>query len=164
MARWRHPILAGGFGLGLSLLGSSCGDDAAYPPPQAPGEKPGEELPTPPAFERASTVSALGKVKNVLIGQPVTDAELAAVTADPQALRTLVDQWMVRPEFEGRMLAFFQTAFQQGQINAADFADQLPTACAAAATWCRASFRTSARASPAPPGSSSRRGAPSTRP
>jgi hypothetical protein len=66
----------------------------------------------------------VAKVKNVLVGLPPTDQEVGAVEGDPSALGTLVDGWMKLPQYGEKMLRFFELAFQQTQVNAADFADQ----------------------------------------
>jgi hypothetical protein len=68
----------------------------------------------------------VAKVKNLLTGQPPTDEELKAVSADPKALAPLIDKWMAQPEFQQKSLAFFQNAFQQGQITLEELNDQLP--------------------------------------
>ncbi len=68
----------------------------------------------------------VAKVKNILVGLPPTDAEVAAVSADPTALGGLVDGWMQLPEYQAKMLVFFELAFQQTQITAADFTDNIP--------------------------------------
>jgi hypothetical protein len=67
----------------------------------------------------------VAKVKNVLVGLAPTDDEVKAVEADPRALGGLVDGWMGRPEYAKKMRRFFQLAFQQTQISANDFADQV---------------------------------------
>jgi hypothetical protein len=68
----------------------------------------------------------VAKVKNVLVGQAPTDAEITAVKNDPNALGGLIDGWMQTPEYEAKMLVFFELAFQQTQISTADFIDLLP--------------------------------------
>src|SRR5436305_10448220 len=65
----------------------------------------------------------VAKVKNILVGLPPSDAEIAAVKADPKALGGLVDGWMKLPEYQQKMMVFFELAFQQTQISAADFVD-----------------------------------------
>ncbi|HEX6836169.1 MAG TPA: hypothetical protein VF334_06325, partial [Polyangia bacterium] len=65
-------------------------------------------------------------MKNILVGLPPTDDEIAQVTADPSALGTLVDGWMQLPEYQQKMMVFFELAFQQTQITAADFTDMIP--------------------------------------
>jgi hypothetical protein len=56
---------------------------------------------------------------------PATEDEIAAVTADPTALKAMVDAWFVRPEAQAKLGTFFQKAFQQTQITQNDFFDQL---------------------------------------
>lgn len=95
----------------LVVLG--CGTDFHQPPP------PSAFTPDPPSVYVA-------KVKNILVGEPPTDAEIAAVTKDPNALAGLVDGWMQTPEYTDKMLVFFELAFQQTQITSADFTDLIP--------------------------------------
>src|SRR5437879_5809408 len=68
----------------------------------------------------------VAKVKNILLGLPPTDAEVAAVIADPSALAGLIDSWMARPEYSQKMMVFFELAFQQTQIDQASFVDVAP--------------------------------------
>src|SRR3954447_13665011 len=68
----------------------------------------------------------VAKVKNILVGLPATDDEIARVSADPSALGSLVDGWMAMPEYQAKMMVFFELAFQQTQITAADFTDMIP--------------------------------------
>lgn len=74
-------------------------------------------------FEPALPTSYVNKVKTILTGLAATDAEVAAVIADPGALRGLIDTWMALPEFERRAKDFFRTAFQQSQIGAVEVFD-----------------------------------------
>src|SRR5262245_44382361 len=53
-------------------------------------------VPDPPAVYVA-------KIKNVLLGLPPTDAELAQVTRDPEQLAPLIRQWMKQPEYAQKM-------------------------------------------------------------
>jgi hypothetical protein len=78
-----------------------------------------------PGFDASPPRVYVAKVKNVLVGLPPTDAEVQAVEADPAALPSLVDVWMQWPEYGQKMMRFFQLAFQQTQIGANDFADQV---------------------------------------
>jgi hypothetical protein len=100
------------FALCAASLTVGCGNDID------PG---GNDVftPDPPAVYVA-------KVKNILVGQPPTDVEIAAVTAEPGALRGLIDGWMALPEYERKMRVFFQLAFQQTQIAEIDFVDLVP--------------------------------------
>src|SRR6185295_7458267 len=65
------------------------------------------------------------KVKNVLIGLPLSDAELSMLTANPSARCTLVDGWMTQPQFKTKLLRFYQLAFQQTQIGVQDYRSQV---------------------------------------
>src|SRR2546426_246241 len=91
-------------------------------PPSTPGPPPG---PPPGLYEPLSVPSSLGKVKNLLVGLPPTDAEIQTVSADPNALRGLVSQWVATPEHTAKLQSFFANAFQQSQVVTGDFADQL---------------------------------------
>src|SRR4051794_34503249 len=65
------------------------------------------------------------KVKNLLVGLPLTDDEQKSLTADPSMLPALIDQWMALPEWQERMLVFFKQAFQQTQVTLVDYNDSL---------------------------------------
>ncbi len=84
-----------------------AGADGSDPGP------PGQGAP----FEAVGPATYVPKVKNLMTGLAATNEEVAAVVADPNALRGLVDGWMALPEFQGRMLDFFRNAFQQNQVN-----------------------------------------------
>src|SRR6267154_2536968 len=90
----------------------------------APGTAP-VSGPTPGLYEPLSVPSSVGKVKNLLVGLPPTDAEIQTVSADPNALRALVSQWVATPEHTAKLQSFFANAFQQSQVVTGDFADQL---------------------------------------
>jgi hypothetical protein len=68
-------------------------------------------------FEPQPPEAYVGRVKNLVNGGAATSAELAAVKADPSALKGLVDGWMNDDGFRQKMLRFFTTAFQQSRIN-----------------------------------------------
>jgi hypothetical protein len=76
----------------------------------------GEQLGNVP-FEPVGPLVYVPKVKNLLTGLAATDEEVKAVTADPNALRGLIDQWMTLPSFKVRMLDFFRNAFQQNNVD-----------------------------------------------
>ena len=95
--------------LTTALAASACGNDIHLTDFQ----------PDPPSVYVA-------KVKNILVGLPPTADEIAAVEKDPKALGGLVDQWMAMPEYDAKMMVFFELAFQQTQITAADFIDMIP--------------------------------------
>jgi hypothetical protein len=77
-------------------------------------------------FEAEPARVAVAKVKGLLIGQAPTDLEVAAVAADPSAMKALIAQWMTDPAYEQKMRVFFELAFQQTQVTQADFNDFLP--------------------------------------
>jgi hypothetical protein len=88
---------------------------------------PGTTGPTgnPPLPFQADPPSVyVAKVKNILVGLPPTDAEVNAVVGDPTQLGSLIDQWMQLPEYQTKMMRFFELAFQQTQISSVDFTDQ----------------------------------------
>jgi hypothetical protein len=86
----------------------------------APKVDAGEAMP----FQADPPDVYVAKVKDVLVGLPATDAEIAAVEGNPDGLGTLVDGWMKLPQYEQKMLRFFELAFQQTQVTTVDFADQ----------------------------------------
>ena len=102
-----------------SGAGSSSGGATA-----SGGTAPGEPMPQIP-FEPVSARIYVAKVKNLLLGLPATEEEIAAVTADPAALKGMVDAWFVKPEAQAKLGNFFSKAFQQTQISKNDFFDQL---------------------------------------
>ncbi|MET0388766.1 MAG: hypothetical protein ABW321_22530 [Polyangiales bacterium] len=67
--------------------------------------------PLPPAVYVA-------KVKSLLTGLVATEEEIARVERDPEALRGLITRWQALPEYATRMVDFFTTAFQQGDVTA----------------------------------------------
>jgi hypothetical protein len=83
------------------------------------------DAPDAGAFEASPPAVYVAKVKNVLVGLGPTDAEVQAVQADPGALGALVDQWMQQPEYAQKMMRFFELAFQQTQVHANDYADEV---------------------------------------
>lgn len=76
-------------------------------------------------FEEVPARVYVAKVKNLLLGLPVTDEEVSAVEQDPSALKGMVDAWFVKPEAQAKLSNFFAKAFQQTQITKNDFFDQL---------------------------------------
>jgi hypothetical protein len=77
------------------------------------------------AFEPSTPFTYVAKVKNLLVGLPPTDGEVASVAADPAQLKALIAAWMQLPQYATKMKRFFELAFQQTQISTADFVDQV---------------------------------------
>jgi hypothetical protein len=75
-------------------------------------------------FEAVPPSVYVAKIKNVLLGLPPTDDEVKAVEADPSQLKGLIDSWMALPQYQQKMLTFFELAFQQTQVSTVDFSDQ----------------------------------------
>lgn len=101
----------------------ACGGDPNADPDAARrGDGDAPEDPGPP-FEPAPPSTYVPKVKTILTGLAATDAEVAAVTADPNALRGLIDQWTALPQFKTRALDFFRNAFQQNQVTLNEMMD-----------------------------------------
>lgn len=114
-----------GLALCLALVSKGCGE-APEALPTEEALPPTESASLPPSFEPATVASALGKVKNLLTGLPVSDAEVLAVTQDPKALPRLIDGWMADPALTLRMLRFFGNAFQQLNLSGQSLIDQAP--------------------------------------
>jgi hypothetical protein len=113
-------LVAGVAGGACSSSAGSTASRAAATPTDA-----GAATAAPFAFEQDSPAVYVAKVKNLLVGLPPTDAEVTAVTSDPAQLKTLIDGWMMLPQYQSKMLRFFELAFQQTQITVADYADQV---------------------------------------
>jgi len=77
------------------------------------------------SFQPDPPATYVAKVKNILVGLPPTDDEVAAVTADPSQLQPLIQGWMGLPQYTQKMLRFFELAFQQTQVSTADYSDQV---------------------------------------
>jgi hypothetical protein len=101
--------------LAVAGAGAGCGND------RAGGDDDGG---TPFVGDPPSVYVA--KVKNILVGLPPAGDEIAQVTADPSKLGGLIDGWMQLPQYQQKMMVFFELAFQQTQINAQDFVDIVP--------------------------------------
>src|ERR1700690_1989966 len=97
-----------------AVVACSAGKAAS---PETPGGSASFAAETPAVY--------VAKVKNILVGLPPTDAEVKSVEADPTQLGTLIDGWMMLPEYDAKMLRFFELAFQQTQVSVTDFADQV---------------------------------------
>ncbi len=104
------------FGSAAAACSSSSSPSASTPPAVDAGTR----MP----FQADSPYVYVAKVKNLLVGLPPTDDEIQQVVSDPSQLATLIAGWQQLPEYTTKMLRFFELAFQQTQITAADFADQ----------------------------------------
>src|ERR1700758_4172841 len=106
--------------LSVALAASGC--DGKLTGKTGPGGPPGGGTPDTPEvpptpWEAVAPPVYLAKVKNLLTGVAPTPAELAAVTADPSALKGMVDGWLASPEGQAKLRVFFMQAFQQTQIT-----------------------------------------------
>ena len=133
IAAWaRHPAAAVLVAAGAVALACTGTLDVSQTQPPGQGDTPDASTspptPTPEIpFEPVSVRVYVTKVKNLMLGLPPSDDEIAAVTKDPAALRGLVDAWFVRPEAQAKLGNFFKKAFQQTQISQNDFFDQIGT-------------------------------------
>ncbi len=75
-------------------------------------------------FQPNSPAVYVAKVKNLLVGLPPTQAEVTAIQADPTQLKSLITGWMALPQYQTKMLRFFELAFQQTQVSVTDYSDQ----------------------------------------
>ncbi len=105
----------------LCVLTTLCACTGKFDVGAPPAGEPGPTLP----YESLGAAASAGKVKNLLTGLPPTDAEVAAVSVDPAAMRSLVAQWMQTPQATAKLQSFFAHAFQQSQVVPQDFVDQL---------------------------------------
>ncbi len=68
-------------------------------------------------FQPVGPAVYVPKIKNLVLGLPATDDEIAQVTKDPTTFRALVTGWLEQPQFEQKMLGFFRNAFQQNNVS-----------------------------------------------
>ncbi|MEI9952459.1 MAG: hypothetical protein WDO74_26640 [Pseudomonadota bacterium] len=106
-----------------SSAGSSSTDSSSAASSGVAADSPDAAVEVP--FEPVQARVYVAKVKNLLLGLPATEEEIAAVEQDPTALKDMVDAWFVRPEAQAKLGAFFSKAFQQTQVSQNDFFDQL---------------------------------------
>jgi hypothetical protein len=93
--------------------GPNDGDPTAWDPSGTAGECNLDALLSPNSYG--------AKVKSLLTGLPLDDAELEALTEDPAALRELVTHWLSLPESQAILQRFFASAFQQTNLDAESF-------------------------------------------
>lgn len=124
MSRSVVPLLSAlAFALAGPLTGAAaCSSSGSSPAARQGADASGTDAAVP--FERNPPSVYVAKIKNVLVGLPPTDDEVAQVAADPTLLPSLIDAWMLRPEYQTKMQRFFELAFQQTQVSITDFADQ----------------------------------------
>jgi hypothetical protein len=124
-SRLKHVSAGAALFAGAVAIACTGTLDVAPPNSSTPpgGQMPdaGPELP----FDAVPARVYVAKVKNLMLGLPATEEEIAAVTKDPAALRGMVEAWFVRPEAQAKLGNFFNKAFQQTQISQNDFFDQL---------------------------------------
>jgi len=85
---------------------------------------PSDDASTGVPFQPEAPDVYVAKVKNLLVGLPPTAQEIQTVQADPTQLSALITSWMALPEYQTKMLRFFELAFQQTQVDVTDFTDQ----------------------------------------
>jgi hypothetical protein len=115
------------------LAGSSCVGTVSDPPPADLPAAPSDTTPgtpPPPPYEPLAPAVTAAKVKDLLTGLALTDAELQAAAGGRQAIRALIDAWMETPQYRDKMLDFWRRAFQQTQLDPGDIDDQLRLASA----------------------------------
>jgi hypothetical protein len=118
---------AGGNGLVPATGPGAPGAQPGLGPAAGPG---GVTAPTDP-FPLATAISAVRKVKNLLVGMPPTDDDVAKLTQKGAAgLQELISVWVTDPTFQplfrDKMIVFFRNSFQQtGFTPTEDFKMQL---------------------------------------
>jgi hypothetical protein len=106
-----------------TILGAAAAACSTSSSPHAAAQ-PATDAGTAVPFQADPPYVYVAKVKNILVGLPPTDGEIQQVESDPSQLATLITGWQQLPEYTTKMMRFFELAFQQTQITAADFADQ----------------------------------------
>ena len=109
---------------GGANAGANSAADAAADAAPAPTLDAAVDASPQRRFEPVPAGVYVAKVKNLLLGLPPSDAEIATVTADPTQFRALIASWQQLPQYSRKMRRFFELAFQQTQIAESDFADQ----------------------------------------
>lgn len=84
--------------------------------------------PTDPSEPMGQLIPAYvygAKVKNLLLGAPLTDSELSAISEDPDSFQSYVESWIDQPAAKEKLRAFFDTAFQQEGFDGMALATQV---------------------------------------
>ncbi|MFK8000762.1 MAG: hypothetical protein AB8H86_14275 [Polyangiales bacterium] len=76
------------------------------------------------AFDATGAHSYGAKVKNLIVGLPLTGEELAALQDDPRSLEMLISTWLETPEASAKLRDFFAMAFQQEGFEEAGLTEQ----------------------------------------
>lgn len=126
--------LAAGLGMTIALASSCVGGDGIRLPDETNPDDPipgteGDPADWGPGADAGEcNVDALlvpqsygNKVKALLTGLPLTDAELTSLRDDPDSLATLIDGWLETVEADGALERFFMTALQQTGGNNESF-------------------------------------------
>jgi hypothetical protein len=108
---------ADGSGSGSGDTGSGDAGDA--------GDDAGDDGDPPAPFDPSDPESYARKIKLLLTGEPVLEAELVAIRTNPYALHGLVEIWTQSAGFETKMLEFFTVTFHQEQIDRANIVSQV---------------------------------------
>jgi hypothetical protein len=107
----------------IATISACSSDHADSPPAPAPLDALDGSTSALPVETSPPSVY-VAKVKNILVGLAPTDDEVKAVESDPTKLASLIDEWMKLPEYQTKMLRFFELAFQQTQVAETDFDEQ----------------------------------------
>lgn len=107
--------------LALSALAACSHQDAKRP---TAADDPDADAGSSVPFEALGADVYGTKIKTIMTGRGLSDDELKSLGEDPAALKELVQSWMDDPAWRARLLGFFQQAFQQTQVSAADYDDQ----------------------------------------
>jgi hypothetical protein len=117
-----HLVLALSVATSAAVAALACGTGTPASP-SAPAMTPPSAA-APAAFPIDPPAVYVAKVKNILVGLPPSADEVATVQADPTQLGPLIDGWMKLPEYQTKMMRFFELAFQQTQVTITDYSDQ----------------------------------------
>jgi hypothetical protein len=116
-------------GLVIGLALGACSDSKsgrAEPAADASGALDGgSDATSSPPFEALGPEVYGTKIKTLMTGRALEASELDRLLGDPDTLPALIDGWMADPAWRARLLGFFQQAFQQTQVSAIDYNDQL---------------------------------------
>lgn len=108
--------------------GSSGGDDSGSADDGDSADDGEDDGPEPAPFDPADPESQARKVKLLLTGEPVLEAELVAIRTNPNALRALVSNWTHTEGFHSKMLEFFKVSFHQEDVTKANIVSQIRAA------------------------------------